>query len=117
VNHFQAHVYEVTWTVDTDNITGIEIHSARAEYEIEIYPNPVTDQLTLSYTLPKNATVDINLMSADGKQLKTIARENQKPGTHTYTIPASQLNMNTSGLYYLRLNVDGSTIVEKLIRK
>jgi hypothetical protein len=116
-NHFQQHVYEVTWSVNTDNITGIEISSVRSEYEIEIYPNPVADQLTVSYSLPKNAMVNIELIGADGKRVKTLANEKQAPGTHTYSLPSDQLNMNTSGLYYLVLSVDGSKLVEKLIRK
>jgi hypothetical protein len=115
--HFQAHIYEVEWTITTDNVTGTEIHSVRAEYEIEIYPNPVADQLTVSYTLPKSENVNIDLMSAEGKRLKTLVNEKQAPGTHTYTLSSSQLNMNTSGLYYLVLSVDGAKLVEKLIRK
>lgn len=116
-SHFQFHLYEITWTIDTDNITGIEVNSVRSEYEIEIYPNPVSDQLTVSYTLPRSAMVNIGLINAEGKQIKTLANERQAPGTHTYSVPSSQLNMNTSGLYYLTLSVDGSRMVEKLIRK
>jgi hypothetical protein len=115
--HFLSHIYEVTWTVDTDNVTGVEIHSARAEYEIEIFPNPVTDQLNVSYTLSKNADVNIDLTGSDGKQLKTLVDEHQKPGTYTYSFQPGQVNMNTSGLYYLTLRINGSTLVEKLIRK
>jgi hypothetical protein len=116
-NHFQQHVSEIIWSVTTDNITGIEITSVRSEYEIEIYPNPVADQLTVSYTLPRNAMVNIELIGADGKRVNTIANEKQTPGTHTYSLPSNQLNMNTSGFYYLVLSVDGSKLVEKLIRK
>ncbi len=116
-NHFQQHVFEIIWSVNTDNVTGVEITSVRSEYEIEIYPNPVADQLNVSYTLPRNAMVNIELIGADGKRVNTIANENQTPGTHTYSIPSNQLNMNTSGLYYLVLRVDGSKLVEKLIRK
>jgi hypothetical protein len=115
-SHFQTHVYEIEWTITTDNITGIEINSVRAEYEIEIYPNPVADQLTVSYSLPNHAKVNIDLVSAEGKRLKTLVNEKQAPGTHTYTLSSSQLNMNTSGLYELVLSVDGSKLVEKLIR-
>jgi hypothetical protein len=115
--HFQSHVYEIMWTIDTDNVTGIEVQSIRSEYEIEIYPNPVAEALTISYTLPRNAAVEIELVNADGRRVKTLANERQRPGTYTYELPSNELNMNTSGLYYLRLSVDGATLVEKLIRK
>lgn len=117
-DHFQQHVYEVMWTVHADNVvTGVEIESVRSEYEVEIYPNPVADELNISYTLPRNANVSIELMSAEGKRVQKLVDEKQLPGTHTYSLPSSHLNMNTAGLYYLRLNVDGSMLVEKLIRK
>jgi hypothetical protein len=115
--HFQSHVYEITWSVYTDNITGIEVQSVRSEYEIKIYPNPVAEALTISYSLPRNAAVEIELVNAEGKRVKTLADEKQKPGTHSYLLPSRELNMNTPGLYYLRLSVDGATLVEKLIRK
>jgi hypothetical protein len=115
--HLAAHIYKVVWAIDTDNVTGVEINPVRSEYEIKIYPNPVEDQLTVSYTLPENANVNIELVGGDGKNVKTFTDEKQAPGTHTYAIPSSQLNMNTPGLYYLVLRVDGSKLVEKLIRK
>jgi hypothetical protein len=115
--HFQSHIYEITWTVYTDNVTGVEIQAVRSEYEIKIYPNPVAEALTISYSLPRNAAVEIELLNAEGKSVKMLADEKQRPGTHSYSLRSSELNMSTSGLYYLRLSVDGATLVEKLIRK
>lgn len=116
-NHFQQHIYEVIWSVYTDNVTGVEISPVRSAYEVEIYPNPVAEQLTVSYTLPRTAAVNIELINGNGQNVKTLANEKQSAGIHTYSLSSTQLNMNTSGLYYLRLRVDGRTLVEKLIRE
>lgn len=115
--HPEAHVYRVEWTIDTELVTGVEVSSVQSEYKVEIYPNPIQDELTVSYTLPKRTNVNIVLVNSDGKRMNTVANEQQEPGRHTYSIPSTQLNNNTSGLYYLVLKVDGSKLVEKLIRR
>lgn len=115
-SHTTNHVYSVTWTITNNNFTGIEVTSAKAEYEISMYPNPITDHFNLSYSLPKDSQVSISFSDISGKRVKKLVNEKQHPGKHTYQLQASDLNMNASGIYYLNLTINGIQVVEKLLR-
>jgi hypothetical protein len=109
-------VYSVTWTIATNNITGVEVTSAKSEYEIVMYPNPVVDKFNLSYSLPKESQVSIFVSDINGKRVKKLVNEKQHPGKHLYDLNTSDLNMNASGVYILNLFINGIQVTEKLIR-
>lgn len=76
--------------------------------EIHVYPNPVSDVLTI--TLPANSTVrEIHLLAADGRIVKSPAS-----GTGTFQADLSGL---PAGAYLLRIvSADGSVQVKKIIK-
>ena len=114
--HKTNHVYSVTWTISSNSITGIEVSSAKAEYEISVYPNPVIDVLNLSYSLSKDSQVSVSFSDITGKRTRKLVDEKQHAGKHLYQVKASDLNMNASGLYYMDLTINGIKVVEKLVR-
>ena len=59
--------------------------------EARIFPNPVTNGMKVSYSLPVSGLVQLNLLTSEGKNLGTLAREVQLAGKKEITISESIL--------------------------
>jgi hypothetical protein len=74
------------------------------------FPNPVRQQATVRYALPEQADVTIRLYDVLGRRVRTIIQEQQQ-GRQTLQLNVSDLS---SGVYFLRLAVDGETKIQRL---
>lgn len=80
--------------------------------ELNVYPNPASDQVTLGYKLQKTARVVINLHDANGKNIQSIINEQQQSGVHSKRI---HLNHLPKGIYYFQIEVDGIRTTKQLV--
>lgn len=80
---------------------------------LDVYPNPVTENVTLSYLLKEDADVEYSLTSLSGKLIKTYDAEKQFAGDHKQVleIPTSV----AEGLYLLNMKVNGKNMSHRLI--
>ena len=62
---------------------------------VSIYPNPVSDNATLSFTLPKIGNVKAKVFDMSGKIVKSIDMSELSKGYHTYTVNFSDLRKGT----------------------
>jgi IgA Peptidase M64 len=114
--HITTHVYSVEWTVKkTDPVTGIEIASKQKEYEIEIFPNPIEQQLNFAYTLPTSANTIVSLVDMNGRYVKTLVNKRQESGRHAYQFPSDVLPV--PGLYFITFSFDDLKLTERIIKK
>ena len=75
-NHETIHVYTVTWTIDYS--LGIdEISSSSNQININFYPNPVEDIMTIKTENALNLNLTARLLSLDGKLIKTFNLVNE----------------------------------------
>ena len=78
------------------------------------YPNPVTEDLHISYTLEETSDVSIVLTDALGKQIAVIERgTKQFSGEQNKSINISHLDL-APGIYFLSLTINGAEVIEKL---
>jgi hypothetical protein len=79
---------------------------------VKVYPNPVSDQLNLSYFIIKDSNVTIKIMDVLGNEITTLFTERLSAGdqVNSFNI-SSRLN---SGFYFIRVSV-GSEIITKRI--
>ncbi len=79
---------------------------------VKVYPNPISDQLNLSFNMSKDANVIVKIMDVLGNEITTLLSERVAAGDQTkpFTI-ASRI---TSGFYFIRVSV-GSEIITKRI--
>ncbi len=80
---------------------------------VEIYPNPATDFLNISYLLKNESYVKIQILDITGKIIKTLINEKQRAGDYNVF---KNINIS-SGLYMLRVEVNGNLFSRKLIIK
>jgi PKD repeat protein len=76
-----------------------------------VYPNPFSSSATIVFSSPKAIRLSIELFSADGKQLLTVAEGDFAEGTFHFPLQRNQLQ---AGLYHLRLQTDFSVHTLKL---
>jgi hypothetical protein len=79
---------------------------------LSIYPNPFNSSTTISFILPKEEHITLNLYDITGRKVTTIAEGTYPAGSHSLS-----LNMKdyASGIYYLRLDMEDSHISRKMV--
>jgi PKD repeat protein len=102
----------VTQTVVS--VTGLANDFAKA-FKLVAAPNPFAGNTKINYELPSNANVTLEVFDMIGRKVSTIANSAyQESGVHTYDFSAGD-NQNASGVYMVRLIVDGQVAILRVI--
>ncbi|HNW89134.1 MAG TPA: GEVED domain-containing protein [Bacteroidales bacterium] len=75
-----------------------------AGYEFSGYPNPFSNNATLTYTIPENGKVKLTVFNAIGELITELVNETQAGGNHT--VAFSQKNL-FYGMYTFKLEFEG----------
>jgi hypothetical protein len=84
-----------------------------APFTYTMYPNPTTDNITVNYSLEESAKVQYVIYDLTGKKVQTEAAT-RFPGAQQQSIDVNALQ---AGTYLLSLNVDGSVITKRFVKK
>ncbi len=79
---------------------------------VQIFPNPVTDQINLKYTISKNAQVSIKVIDVLGNNVLTLLSQRMEPGEQKFSY-----NLNrqlTSGFYFIRVVVGTESVIKRI---
>ena len=79
-----------------------------------VYPNPSVGSTTVDYTLTNAADVNIQLTDVSGKVIANWNEGTQDAGAHSVSFDAAAFN---SGIYYVTITSEGSTITKKFVKK
>ncbi len=79
--------------------------------ELNIYPNPTTNEVKISFNLTENVNTVIEIMDVTGRIVKTLLNEKMAIGNSTKTFNVSSLD---NGNYIVRINTDGHMTQQKL---
>jgi hypothetical protein len=63
--------------------------------KLKTYPNPTTDNTTLTFNLAEASTVTVNVYSISGILVKSVTKKNMDSGAQTLTIDGSDLQNGT----------------------
>lgn len=103
--------------VDADGTThlsdpvSVDLTTASGARLLAPYPNPAHSQTTVRFTVPTGAPdVRLELVDVLGRTVETLSMS-ARAGRHERTVPVSTL---ASGVYFLRLTVDGTSTTQKL---
>ena len=76
-------------------------------------PNPVSDEVRISYYLPASADLNLGLYTLDGKQVKSIRQTAaQMAGNHSTDVNVNDLAVGT---YLVVMETEGKKISQKLV--
>ncbi|MGM0528610.1 MAG: T9SS type A sorting domain-containing protein [Bacteroidota bacterium] len=76
------------------------------------YPNPVHNITTISFHIPQNGHVSIEIINVRGQVLDRLVNKQLNPGQHTITWDGRNY---PSGLYFYNMRYKGFTTTKKLI--
>jgi hypothetical protein len=93
-----------------DVLVGINENEAVSSFNV--YPNPATENVEVSYALKNNSTVNVTITDLSGKVVYASNLGNKVAGAHA-------LNVNTTtfsnGIYVVNFATDNTVITEKLV--
>jgi hypothetical protein len=91
------------------DLVGIEEPAAYTD--MQVYPNPASNVVNVNFYLPQSSDVRISVVDMVGKQVLT-----NDIGTEGFGLKQYQLNTSIlqSGIYFIRVEVDNQTHVQKI---
>ena len=76
------------------------------------YPNPFNPETRISYSLPVDCQVNLEVYNITGERVATLVNQRQRAGYHTVTWDASGM---ASGIYLCRIKTGGFTKTQKMV--
>jgi hypothetical protein len=87
------------------------VYEQSVKLELSIYPNPVTDQSRILFSVPVAGEVTLNLLSALGQPVLTRSLGFIGQGNHETTLNAENLQQ---GIYLIQLRTTSGTVTRKI---
>src|SRR5690606_7663556 len=109
-NHESLHVSTVTWCIDNSALGIEDITSETNNFNISLYPNPSNDFIIIQAENTLNTDLKVELISLDGKKIKTITISN-------YTPQEINISYLSQGIYIANFYVNHVLIANKKVVK
>jgi hypothetical protein len=102
----------LTNTAMTTIVLPTGMQSTGETFDYMIYPNPAIGESFIELTAAKSAIAQLNLLTIEGKLISN-ENHNLKPGPNKLNLNTTELS---SGIYLVRMVIDGNTVVKKLVK-
>jgi hypothetical protein len=80
--------------------------------DVEVYPNPVTDQLNFKYMLSRNSNVSIKIMDVLGNDVLNVFSQRVDLGEQKFSFPIS--NKLSRGFYFVRIVAGTESVIKRI---
>ncbi|MFK7771755.1 MAG: S8 family serine peptidase [Saprospiraceae bacterium] len=81
--------------------------------KVEIFPNPFTENIFVTFSLSEKTTIETELMTVDGQVIfNTFSKKNQ--GQHSIEI--SDLKNLPHGIYFFKIKTNNNFIIKKIVK-
>lgn len=96
------------WSFKTKEVNSVndELVLSGATLEV-IYPNPVTHNAAIGFTLARPATATLSVVNALGNTVATLGTGEFADGTHSFVWETDNM---PSGMYAVRLSIGGASL-------
>lgn len=92
-------------------ISSVEVDAATNGYSVSNYPNPTTNNTTISFVLPTASSVALTIIDNRGNAIGTIVSQQFDAGTHAVHFNTSAL---ASGMYTYILQAGSTRVAGRL---
>jgi hypothetical protein len=79
---------------------------------VQVFPNPVTDQINVKYDLSRYSIVTVKIMDVLGNDIATIFSQRVEPGERTYVYPLN--NKLSRGFYFVRIVAGTESVIKRI---
>jgi len=80
--------------------------------EVQIYPNPVTDQINIKYDLSRGSSVSIKLMDVLGNEIVPLFSQRIDPGEKVFSYALN--GKLTRGFYFIRIVAGTESVIKRI---
>jgi hypothetical protein len=80
--------------------------------DVQVFPNPITDEINLKYSLSRNANVTIKVMDVLGNDVITLLAQRVNQGDQNYTYPLN--NQLPRGFYFVRIVAGTESVIKRI---
>jgi hypothetical protein len=80
--------------------------------DVQVYPNPVTDQVSVKYVLSRNALVTVKVMDVLGNEVITMVSQRIGSGEQSFTYPIS--SKLSRGFYFIRVVAGTESVIKRI---
>jgi hypothetical protein len=94
------------------SFTNISENSLKLE-KLNVFPNPVSSELTISFFLNTSSLLKIKLYNIKGQLMDFVHNTNYPIGYNTISCPVDKI---INGVYYLKIEIDGVSEIKKIIK-
>ena len=100
---------------DTSNCSDLSMNKSEQRFDFKFrsaFPNPFNSTIKIDFELGSPEKVLINIYDVKGRQIVNILDRNLREGNHRIQWDAKNIS---SGLYFIKMQVKGKTITEKVL--
>jgi len=100
------------FTINVLNPNTISINEHVAT-EFKLYPNPANDIIKIDFNTNTNGSLTLEILDINGRTIVS-KNENTQDGNNNIIMDISALE---SGIYFIKINLDGETYYEKILKQ
>jgi len=97
-------------------VSTIKVNVAKTDDKllnnVQVFPNPVTDQINLRYEVTRNSMVTIKVMDLLGNEVITLFSQRVEAGEQKLTYPIS--NKLSNGFYFVRFVAGTESVIKRI---
>lgn len=82
-----------------------------------IYPNPVSEDFTINYSLMVTSDVFINIYDVCGKKISVTTPKEHTSGSYALNLNTYGLGLEKSGIYFAELTVNNHKVIRRFVVK
>lgn len=96
-------------------ITSVE---SKIDFEINIFPVPAKDKISITLNLPKSSRLKIEILDAFGYLVISVLDLNLSEGVHTFesNLQTANGSILTPGLYFVKVSVGNQFYIQKFVK-
>jgi hypothetical protein len=79
---------------------------------VEVYPNPITDQINLRFYVSRNTTVTIKMVDVLGNDIRLLFSQRVDPGELTRSFQVG--NSLNKGFYFIRVIAGTESVIKRI---
>ena len=114
-----GYTYDPGQNVETSDCEGggaTSVSASAERSELRNYPNPFNANTAISYYVPRDAQVSLEVYNIRGQKVKILVNEYQSTGSRTIFWDGTNSNGDVvaSGVYFYKLAIDRESVTKKM---
>lgn len=97
---------------DSDNTPYTSVNEISNLNNINLYPNPFTENFNINITAVASMKLNISLVDISGRIIKEVMNDNVTAGAHTYTVNTENIQ---SGIYFVKIQSNNQATTLKMV--